>query len=315
MQFSVKILFLLFIFSITICAQDKSRPQQIEELKKLTSQLEQIQNQIKQIEEQRDEIALQLLRATEKDREEAERIGAKAVRLFPDGIMDNLFYAPDEVGFSLYSFTEISDYYFAPRIEYKKGLLEFVKEEGNLGFIANIGGIPLETIDEQSREVIALAKYKPPSDFKDAKSDYVSNNLTFRNSVSVEVGMTYLARVLRYGEGDAIFALKVHRKDTDGSIILFIKVIKTFEPPQVKNVTSTEQIQNQQNSSGISNYETAQKVQNAMLQKGFYDVTVDISTTPITLRGTVPKGKLAEAVQAAQEANGGKPVRIELTEK
>ncbi len=52
-----------------------------------------------------------------------------------------------------------------------------------------------------------------------------------------------------------------------------------------------------------------------MLQKGFYDVRVDISTTPIILRGTVPKGKLAEAVQAAQEANGGKPIRNEMTEQ
>lgn len=234
MQFFVKILFFLAIFSITICAQDKSRSQQIEELKKLTAQLEQVQNQIKQIEEQRDEIALQLLGATEKDREEAEEIGAKAVRLFPDGVMDNLVYAPDEVGFSLYSFTEISDYYFAPRIEFKKGLLEFVKEEKNLGFIANIGGTSFETIDEQSREVIALAKYQPPNTFKDAKSEYVSNNLTFRNSVSVEAGTTYLARVLRYGAGDAIFALKVHRKDTDGSLIIFWKLLEEFEKPMLE---------------------------------------------------------------------------------
>ena len=55
-------------------------------------------------------------------------------------------------------------------------------------------------------------------------------------------------------------------------------------------------------------------VKEAMTKKGITDVTVEASTTGITLRGSVPKGKMAEAVQAAQEA-GKKPVKNELTEK
>lgn len=55
-------------------------------------------------------------------------------------------------------------------------------------------------------------------------------------------------------------------------------------------------------------------VEEAMKKKGFNDVTVDATTTGITLRGSVAKGKMAEAVQAAQEA-GKKPVKNELTEK
>ena len=57
------------------------------------------------------------------------------------------------------------------------------------------------------------------------------------------------------------------------------------------------------------------KIESALKAKGFNDVTVDVTTTPATLRGTVAKGKMAEAVQVAQEANGGKPVKSELTEK
>ncbi|HEY0428196.1 MAG TPA: hypothetical protein VGC76_10480 [Pyrinomonadaceae bacterium] len=59
---------------------------------------------------------------------------------------------------------------------------------------------------------------------------------------------------------------------------------------------------------------TKQKIESALKAKGFTDVEVDTTTTPATLRGTVPKGKLAEAVQTAQEA-GGKPVKNELKEK
>ncbi|HRH40008.1 MAG TPA: BON domain-containing protein [Pyrinomonadaceae bacterium] len=56
------------------------------------------------------------------------------------------------------------------------------------------------------------------------------------------------------------------------------------------------------------------KIEDALKAKGFKDVTVDTTTTPATIRGTVPKGKLAEAVKVAQEA-AGKPVKNEVTEK
>jgi osmotically-inducible protein OsmY len=55
-------------------------------------------------------------------------------------------------------------------------------------------------------------------------------------------------------------------------------------------------------------------VDEAMKKKGYTDVTVEATTAGVTLRGSVPKGKMAEAVQAAQEA-GKKPVKNELTEK
>ncbi|HEX8738267.1 MAG TPA: hypothetical protein VF721_23230 [Pyrinomonadaceae bacterium] len=55
------------------------------------------------------------------------------------------------------------------------------------------------------------------------------------------------------------------------------------------------------------------KVETALKAKGFTNVTVDMTTTPPTLRGSVAKNKMAEAVQTAQEA-AGKPFKNELTE-
>ncbi len=57
------------------------------------------------------------------------------------------------------------------------------------------------------------------------------------------------------------------------------------------------------------------KIEADLKAKGFTDVTVDTSTTPATLRGTVAKGKLAEVMSVAMAANGGKPVKNEVTEK
>ncbi len=50
-------------------------------------------------------------------------------------------------------------------------------------------------------------------------------------------------------------------------------------------------------------------------KKGFNNATVDVTTSPATLRGTVPKGKMAEAFQTAQIANGMKPLVNQMTEE
>lgn len=55
------------------------------------------------------------------------------------------------------------------------------------------------------------------------------------------------------------------------------------------------------------------KVEDALKKKGFTNVTVDATTTPATLRGTYPKGKLDEVVATAQEA-AGKPFKNEMAE-
>lgn len=57
------------------------------------------------------------------------------------------------------------------------------------------------------------------------------------------------------------------------------------------------------------------KIEEALKKKGFSDVTVDTSGPKVVVRGTVAKGKLAEMNQTVMEANGGKPVDNQVTEK
>jgi osmotically-inducible protein OsmY len=56
------------------------------------------------------------------------------------------------------------------------------------------------------------------------------------------------------------------------------------------------------------------KVEDALKKKGFDKITVDTTGGTAALRGTYPKGKLAEVMQTAQEASG-KPVKNEATEE
>ena len=57
------------------------------------------------------------------------------------------------------------------------------------------------------------------------------------------------------------------------------------------------------------------RIESELRKKGFDNITIDVTTTPATIRGTYPKGKLAEVVQTAQLADGGKPVNNEATEE
>lgn len=59
---------------------------------------------------------------------------------------------------------------------------------------------------------------------------------------------------------------------------------------------------------------TKNAVESALTKAGITGVTVDATTTGVTLRGSVAKGKMGQAVQVAQEA-GRKAVKNELTEK
>ncbi len=60
---------------------------------------------------------------------------------------------------------------------------------------------------------------------------------------------------------------------------------------------------------------TEAAVKAALVNKGLNDVTVQATTTEITIRGTVPKGKLGEAMMAASEAGRGRKVTNQVSEK
>ena len=57
------------------------------------------------------------------------------------------------------------------------------------------------------------------------------------------------------------------------------------------------------------------RIEGELRKKGFNNVTVDVTTTPATLRGTYPKGRLAEVIQTAQAVNDMKPLPNQMSEE
>ncbi len=60
---------------------------------------------------------------------------------------------------------------------------------------------------------------------------------------------------------------------------------------------------------------TQKIVEDALRRGGLNDVTVAATTTEVTLRGTVAKGKLGEAVRIATDASKGKRIVNQVSER
>ncbi|HRH40006.1 MAG TPA: hypothetical protein PKY82_00055 [Pyrinomonadaceae bacterium] len=301
MKILLKIFLLILLLTTFAHSQNTSRLKKIKEWEKVTYQLKQSKYSSQKLQDRWQQLMEEIIFVSVEDSAESKRIGAKAVRLFSNRMIDRLLDNSDSFGASIYPFTEISNYYFAPLLKYKnKSFImqrNFTVKE-NHGLITDIGKLPIEKINEKNEEFIALTNYQPPSKISDIKNEFSANGIIFRQNIPVKIGETYLLRVISYEQGDGIFALKVHRKDTDGSIIIFIKTIKTFAIPKILrpsiNDTPAETV--------MVDEKLVAKVTKALRQKGFKNVQIEIANQRLTISGTVPKGKLPKAVKITQEA-------------
>ncbi len=315
MKRKIYLIIFILIFNSFAGAQEKSREQKIEELRIISSQVEQTRAKLDELESRQDTIANEVLAVNLQDKAEAQRIGAEVTRLFPAGYFRNLIPKFDEgvSDYSIYSFDLSTNYYYSPKIEYKNNFLELGKTDNSFGFMTNLGGTLLETISEQNREFVALAKYKLPDNVENIQNEYSSDDITFKEKFQVISGNTYLIRAFNNIGSDGIYGLKIHRKDSDGSIVLFVKKIKDFSAFSEKQSDDVVRV-GVQNNSQIPDYATQHFVINTLMQKGFYNVTVEATTTEVTIRGTVPKGKMADAIMIAQETAKRK-INNQLTEE
>jgi len=92
-------------------------------------------------------------------------------------------------------------------------------------------------------------------------------------------------------------------------LIISWKLIENFEIPRLERNKLNIDIQLE-----VLDYVIAQALQTELIQKGLNNISVDATTTEVILRGTVPKGKMAEAVRTALEVEKRK-VNNELTEQ
>lgn len=300
----------IFVFVLLCCSiassQELTREQKLQKIDELN-------NQIKTLEQD-------IILPDGKDLRQAQKEGFGIFRILPREKYDHKLTI--QGGGSYYSFTTKShDYQKISQIGLEQNHLKVGFAGTDYGFIADLRITSLADISKEIAEVNFLVNYQPPTNLPDVRIEqrkawnYEADSFTFKDRVPAIVGHSYILRAISFDRADILVAFNVYRKDADGSLIIFWKLIENFESPALKNTATIEQNSRQNLPISMPDGETLQKVQNVLLQKGFSSVTVDASTIPMTLRGTVPKGKLAEVIQTAMEANGGKPIQNQLTEQ
>jgi len=217
--------FVLFLASI-INAQDLSREQKLQKILDLN-------NQIRILEKD-------FLLPDAKDLEKAQKENFNVVRINPREKYDRKLLI--QGGGSYYSFTKNShNYQDIAQIGLEQNNLKVGFAGADYGFIADLGETPLAEVSKEILDVSFLAKYKPPLNISEIRIEqrkahnYEAYGVIYKSRLPAVIGHTYVLRAITFDRADVLIALKVHRKDADGSLIIFWKIIEVFEVPTIRH--------------------------------------------------------------------------------
>ena len=165
--------------------------------------------------------------------------GTGLCRLLPRETYDGLLAIRG--GGAYYSFTKRSNSYDStPQISWQQGSLLTGFYGANYGYIASLGDIALEGLGPDHEAAQFLASTKTPTAEPAAREAYrklaggiEGAGYVYKNCLPALVDSTYVLRAISYGEADVLVAFRVIRKDSDGSVVLAWKILKTFQIPQL----------------------------------------------------------------------------------
>ncbi len=255
----------------------------------------------------------------------AEEQDFEVFKILPRGMLD---YEQNELrvrgGGAYYSFVKKShNYNEIPQLQLEKNDLSVGFYGASYGFLADLGKISLADVgNSENKYTDFLLKYKPKKYEPEAREEYRKINkgfeidgLKYNKQQAATVGHTYILRAISYREADTLVAFQIHRKDADGSLIIFWKLLENFETPQLVRDGQTASIANANLDSNNYSGNLAARIEKQLRKRGFTEVKVSEEGNLIVLRGTIPKGKLSEVLALTAAADERKPIANELTEK
>ena len=224
MKFILSI-FTIILLSVTFAAaQELSREQKLQKVDELNKQIKQLEDNV--------------ISASAKDLKAAQKDGFSAVRLMPREKYDGKLTIRG--GGAFYSFAhKSSEYGSGSDIGLEQNYLKVGFAGADYGFIYDLGEMPLADVSKEIIEVNFLATYKPPTNEPEIRveqrkaREYDVNGIIYKSRVPNVIGHTYVLRSISFGDSDVLVAFKVQRKDTDGSLIIFWKLLENFEKPLI----------------------------------------------------------------------------------
>ena len=212
---------------------------------------------IKEIEAKRAELAVlekKVLAVADSDREQFAAFLSQpqtgVIRLLPREIYDGNSKRRLAIagGGAYYSFVnKTHEYGRGSDISLEQGYLSVGFAGADYGFILNVGDIPLDQVANDHAATRALMDYTPPVKEAEVRAEHYKlwkgielSGFNFLSRVPAKVSNTYLLRSISIDDSDVMAAFRVVRKDTDGSLILVYKVLKTFPVPKMERTPIAE---------------------------------------------------------------------------
>ena len=169
------------------------------------------------------------------------------IRLLPREVYESEMYKKNKKtltmrgGGAYYSCTRLThEYGQGSDIGLEGGELQVPGAGADYGMITNLGDVPLEAITLGHPRLNFLAGYNVPTEEPQARLEYrkfatgtAVGELMYKTRLPVMVNNTYLVRSISYDRSDVLVALRVVRKDTDGSLIIAWRLLKKNPKPQL----------------------------------------------------------------------------------
>jgi hypothetical protein len=155
------------------------------------------------------------------------------------------FDKPDRLtirgGGAYYSFSDRNNEYAnGTDIELQQGNLSVGFAGANYGMIATLGEISLEEVTLDTPTVALLASHVPPTLLSEARVEqrrvgegFELGPFQYRNRIHATVNSSYVLRSVNYHNSDVLVAIRVLRKDSDGSLVLAWKLLKKYSVPNL----------------------------------------------------------------------------------
>jgi hypothetical protein len=190
----------------------------------------------------------QFLSPTEQDRSDFAELLSQPntglIRLLPREVFDSPNSNKSLTlrgGGAYYSFTRLThEYGYGSDIELQQGQLSVGFAGCDYGMLARLGSLPLNEVSLANPVVALIERYKPPTIESEVRAEqrrFMSGQtlegVLLKAYIAADSGMTYVLRSISYDQSDVLVALRVVRRDTDGSVIIAWKILEKFPAPQL----------------------------------------------------------------------------------
>lgn len=110
-----------------------------------------------------------------------------------------------------------------------------------LGALVDLGGTQLAELTPENKDLSYLTKFVPATtasaaeqQFQQLEKGVQENGFSYGLSVPWKLDTTYALRSINYGRSDVLVAFRVVRQDSNGSLIVLWKKLKSYRSPNLK---------------------------------------------------------------------------------